>query len=146
MAGATWTDIEDGDLRRLITEGAPFSLISQKMNRSRCSCIGRAQRLGIEHPNYARRDLSRTSIRSKPKAAIARNYEVRVCEPVTVIPEPIVGAGVTIIDLKNRQCRAIVGRDEETELMTYCAEPTAPGRSFCGFHHKAYFYKLPRKK
>ncbi len=151
MTGSAWTQAEDDTLVRLIHQGSPYSLVCQKLNRSRCSCIGRAQRLGVVHPNFRKRDSRRVTVVHKPRPDPVIKVRAMSCDAITtdaVVTGPVEyspAGGVTIINLKNRQCRAVVGRDSELELMTYCAEPTQPGRSFCDTHHATYFYKLTRK-
>ena len=68
----------------------------------------------------------------KPKAPVQ--------EP---IPTPwdrleIVNAGVPIWELKDNQCRAVLGETLNTETLRYCGKPTVKHGSWCAAHHKAY--------
>jgi len=51
MPGKTvWTEGQDGQIRRLRTEGASWDVIAALLGLARCTVIERARRLGVEHP------------------------------------------------------------------------------------------------
>jgi hypothetical protein len=156
-----WTPEEDNELRRLIAEGASFSLIAPKLNRPRNACIGRAHRLGVKSTNKS----GFASGGANP--AVERSHHTKVTpfqramadqstfhrptfREAKIMEEPIPcdltpansNEPVSFLVLKNSQCRTVVGSGEDG-LSLHCGAPVKRvGTPYCEECRSKFFVPL----
>lgn len=81
-----WTPQMDRALRKAVAAGKTYSMIADELGKSRNACIGRAFRLGINHPSGARHRPSFSHeaallllAQGKSVRAVARIFGVSRC-------------------------------------------------------------------
>lgn len=108
---------------------------------SRNAVIGKIHRLGIKRDAERFKNYTKPfkknggAVRVRPKKAVA---------PMVMVPPPIDNAGITIMELRNLSCRAIIclGPDK---IARYCGYETDQGKSFCPWHYSLYYHP-PEKR
>jgi hypothetical protein len=149
-----WTAEEDAELARLVSEGVSFTLISQKLNRPRNACIGRAHRMGLKHPNKKVSTGSRNRANSqRPMAIIKPTVKLRVImsdTPQDNAKPEVTTSGrepVSFLSLRSNQCHAPCDDFRcDDGLIKYCGEPVRKaGDAYCKRHHEMFFYKLQKR-
>jgi hypothetical protein len=168
-----WDDASDQALRRLIAEGCSYTLVANRLGRTRNSVAGRVARLQIQTPNRPSYPTVRpTTVRptSAPHTAdtalpattpankyaahraitgdelmedIVENHTVERVGPLDFPETKIVG--VPFLQIRSSQCHAPLDERDEDGLITYCGAPVRkPGESYCKPCRDKFFIKPVR--
>ena len=139
-----WTDEEKATLAEMWNSGDSSRIIGERLNKTRNSILGMANRLGLpKHRSLTRRDLlegPRRPVRKPPPERL-RTYHASAPRLGIAIPET--ESGVAFVDMKNNLCHAIIGRDSRGfKLVRFCGLPVKNDSSFCPGHSAIFF--VPR--
>lgn len=142
-----WNDEADSLLRELWLTTMSTREIGKKVGRSKNAVIGRARRLDLP----VRKSAAPRSAKNVVRAPSGRFKLPRFQKIPLPPPAPIVapsGAGVPLLEVKEYQCRAIIGSSMDARgLAVFCGEAVKPkpGRghySFCPYHCSLYYQPL----
>lgn len=150
-----WGEYDTKTLTALWEAGMAASAIGKEMGRTRNSIIGRAHRLGLSRrgKTLLKADGRSKAIRKrKPKAPKQVKLWVKPRPPApwrqkeTVIVKPDGSKKVSLLQVRDYQCRAIVEyADGKLEGAICCGEAVTVNRytgqpiSWCAYHHSIYF-------
>ena len=139
-----WTDEEKAILTEMWNSGDSSRIIGDRLNKTRNSILGMANRLGLpKHRSLTRRDLKegpRKPVRKPPPERL-RTYHAPA--PRLGIDIPETESGVAFVDMKYNLCHAIIGRDSRGfKLVRYCGNPVLEAESYCPAHCSSFF--VPR--
>lgn len=141
-----WTDEAVDELKRLwCKEGASASVAAQLLSQTfggyvtRNSVIGKANRLGLTHPEGKIASARRRKKASQvvKKSLTSQPPKIPSCIPVEPEPinEPDDSSRISILDLRETTCRFPIG-DPRKEGFGYCGAHSPMGGSpYCAFHH-----------
>ena len=132
-----WKDKEDQILKDNWASHSA-SEISAMLNRTRCSIIGRAARIGLPRKTNARKPgvgqiraatikpVLRKSRKKKKKAWSYKRNSSQVEKPSKVLAPLLIedGAGIHILDLREVHCRSVIGKGPDG-LARFCGKPKA---------------------
>lgn len=158
FAAIKWDDKVVAELKRLwCDEGVSASLIAQSLmdkfggHVTRNSVIGKANRLGLEHPHTrpgTRKPAGRPShdghFKKSPPSIPPSKFLTRAFtkEPDATTPaDP--STRIRLSDLRETTCRFPIG-DPTTDKFRFCGGPSPIGKPYCA-HHAAIAY-IPSSK
>jgi hypothetical protein len=146
MEDNPWTEALVAELRSLVGQDVPYSMIARQLGVSRNAAIGKAKRLKIsmlgDAAAGARRaevDERRDSIAIDARPCLRRGVEhppnvpprAFRCEPIppAISSDPL---NLRMDQLKFFHCRYIT--NDHVREPTYCGRHTVEGTSWCAFH------------
>lgn len=147
-AQAAWTEAETQTLRRLWSEGYSASQIAKALGtgRSRNSCIGKINRLGLSGTPRAPRNRAPVkshiknarirhgaTARRAAKASRAPQADAPSLREALILSLPPLEPARRIASIQDRECRFICG-DPLTDAHAFCARPAVSGGSWCKHH------------
>lgn len=160
-----WTAENVGRLKGII--GSSRSLSAEDIAReldgpTRNAVIGKLLRLHLPLPNAVDRNLPKPPqsprvrrekradkpfiFRHRSAAATRPPVPAPAIESIKIEETPFVeGCGITIIELKIRDCRFPQG-DPREESFRYCGQPAAEGRSYCLGHARIAFQPVRERR
>jgi GcrA cell cycle regulator len=158
-----WTPEQVATLTKMVAEGRSYGEIGKALGCSRCACIGKANRLGIDRPNRVKasppmrapkvRPMPRNPVGNLPRAtkvaasmrAILGTGHSPTIKPPTPYVERIEPAGkVTLMELGAHHCKWPIG-DPASDTFRFCGEPREGERSYCSRHCEVAYVK-PRPR
>lgn len=139
-----WTEADKASLAKMWGEDMSAAEIAKALGKiSRNSILGMANRMGLpKHQGVANKKRLET-----PRMPVS----TFVPRPKTPPKPPtysesmatvVTSSGTSLLDIKDNQCHAIIGRDSGF-LTRYCGAPVKEG-SWCCPNHYARFYNAPR--
>ena len=133
-----WSAEEDEILKRLHGEGKSFAEIAKAMgNRTRCACLGRANRLGLRHSPVAKAASQPRQTRPKAPPRPPKPKPVPVVRSTLPAPtEPLVGS---LASLEHHHCRWPFGDGPHA----FCGHARREGGPYCA-EHMAVAYIPPK--
>ena len=143
-----WRPDEDELLRKLWEEGHTSTHISGVFGYTKNSIVGRAHKLGLSKRVPGNTGgVVKLASEQKRKATHGRPSWLPLAPKRHAPPQPVKPAvidehmePVSIVDIKEGQCRSIVTMPTETERATMCGLPVVElGQSWCPGHRKLYY-------
>lgn len=145
----SWTEEDDGELRRLLADGQSASMIGAAVGRSRNSVISRVHRLGLASgrvsvitawserkrgPNKRRMEHSaKTPVLAAPPPKIEAAPPAAVASEVPVTPPAPSRKLVSFWQLTDRKCKWPLGTPGEPGF-GFCGRPRWESSPYCGEH------------
>lgn len=112
---------------------------------SRNAVIGKVHRLGLKRDSDLAERIKRHHAKKNGEAgARSRTRKKAVLPAAVIMPPDETNEGITIMELKNLSCRAIIGLGSD-KMARYCGYETEQGKSFCPWHYSLY-YQPPEKR
>lgn len=153
-AGDTWTEAEKVHLKKLWADKVRTPQIAVLMGKSRNAIIGASHRFMLpvrnsdgstsprgEHVKRVKPEPYMT-VPARPKKKIPNWSATGPREkkaPTPVAPPESVTGAVSLEDLRNHHCRAIVGgKDPRWGLAMYCGQPKV-NETYCAIHTATYW-------
>lgn len=146
------------ELRGLLEQGLSASQIGAIIGKTRNAVIGKAHRLGLgkgktgNGGEKCRKVLRKPAMnRKQTNFNLSLGREKVVLPPVAARPAvapivPVNGNGLTILELRRKQCHAVIGSSRpENDLPRYCGHPTWGGTPYCEGHYAA-FHTAPKPR
>jgi GcrA cell cycle regulator len=132
VMGATWTKERIADLRRMVSEGVPFSQIADKLGTTKNACSGKADRLGLSAK-------SERAVRLKIRGghgAFGVSLESQNAPSLPSMPD---GSNTptkqrcTLLQLSNDVCKWPFGEPQSPDFF-FCGGKAMDGFPYCAQH------------
>lgn len=126
-----WTPYQDDILKQhYLKKGYSAKIIGEILGKSRHSVIGRAHRLGLSMKIEDVRVVNHKKKLDKKQKEVTKKVHKKVIK-TQPIKEEVVMRTVRLIDVKENQCREIIG---EPKNLKCCGRIIVNGKSYCDKH------------
>jgi GcrA cell cycle regulator len=133
-----WTEEHKNVLREMWGRGIPAIDIGFEIGRSKNAVLGMAHRLGLPKHAYTMKQKKPREVARKPVPIKVKAKEA--LPPQDVPPIVFTSSGVSFLEVRDSQCHAIIGRDDDRfSLVRYCGNPVKGDESYCPFHCSVFF-------
>ncbi len=137
----TWTDRAIDILKTMYGAGDSHGVIARELGTTRNSCIGKANRLGLQREAKARAEVRKVPPASRTLAIRPKLVDATPA-PASARQENAPGR-VSFLDLKPWQCLFIPGQADGIRTM-YCGDPVASGEPYCRTHRALCWSPAPK--
>lgn len=141
-----WTDVIVERCKELNAQGLSFQAVADQIGNgvTRNMVIGKLRRVGVPKVERKKPEPAEIEARSKPRTRDRVVIVKAKGAPVPPSPIPaaptIAGEPVSILDLKNHHCRAVLDQrgTDPHQLAMYCGAPKTVGSSYCAPHTRLF--------
>lgn len=119
-----WSPTAETTLRKMFGAGASASVIADAINKTRSAVCGKISRLNLRRESKP--ILTKAPPRQTPRRAIPEFVADAVSRPVS------------ILDVKDHQCRAPLDQRDPNGLAMFCGARKVPGSSWCARHKRKF--------
>jgi hypothetical protein len=154
-----WTPQNLIKLKELWASGLGGTEIARELHTTRCAVLGKVHRMG-----FPKRKPDQMT-KNRPRTAKHKTYHIQRSQPtpelkptrglpMAIEPIPVVDGGISILELENQSCRAIIGTGADSAAR-YCGSPIRGniityrglGRSsYCPEHSVLYYQPLAYRR